>query len=209
MTYPQLSSPTLSVGDTGTRYLSLLRRGDQIRARTSCRRHVAVSRNKHHQKKEVAGVYLKQRDLCDQAKWSSQRWVQHESLCTIDLGNCKRSHVKKTVREGKGLTELSACTREFLAISRSTETSTASLASRRWSELDEVEVDMSRSVVRPVARCGVLYVQFHIMLCTVHVLIISCFSSHSSLSSSLRSHLFLLCILTGAFLPLPTLLVSL
>ena len=63
-----------------------------------------------------------------------------------------------------------------------------------------------RGPARSTLRCFV--VMFH-MLCTVHVLIISCFSSHSSLSSSLRSHLFLLCILTGAFLPLPTLLVSL
>ena len=40
-------------------------------------------------------------------------------------------------RDGKRLTELSACTREFLAISRSKETSTVS---RRWSELGAVEV---------------------------------------------------------------------
>jgi hypothetical protein len=51
------------------------------------------------EKKMVAGVYLKQRNLCDQAKWSSQRWVQHEGLCAVDLGNCKRSHVKKTQEE--------------------------------------------------------------------------------------------------------------
>ena len=48
----------------------------------------------------MAGIYLKQRNLCDQAKWSSQRRVQHESLCTVNLGNCKRSHVKKMGREG-------------------------------------------------------------------------------------------------------------
>jgi hypothetical protein len=41
------------------------------------------------------------------------------------------------LRDGKQLTELSACTREFLAISRSKETSTVS---RRWSELGAVEV---------------------------------------------------------------------
>lgn len=63
---------------------------------------------------------------------------------------------------GQGLTELSACTREFLAISRSTETSRASLAGRRWSELDEVEVDMSRSVVRPAALCGGCHVTCYV-----------------------------------------------
>ena len=41
------------------------------------------------------------------------------------------------LRDEKQLTELSACTREFLAISRSKDTSTVS---RRWSELRAVEV---------------------------------------------------------------------
>ena len=47
--------------------------------------------------------------------------------------------------DGTRLTELSACTREFLAISRSMETSIDSLAGRRWSEVGEVEVVMSRT----------------------------------------------------------------
>lgn len=101
--------------------------------------------------------------------------------------------------DGMRLTELSACTREFLAISRSMETSIDSLAGRRWSEVGEVEVVMSRwPLVRP-ADC-IMYSHSHI---------ISCFSSHSVLSSSLHSHLFLLPIPTEAFLPLPTLPISL
>ncbi len=99
--------------------------------------------------------------------------------------------------DGTRLTELSACTREFLAISRSMETSIDSLAGRRWSEVGEVEVVMSSQGRWSGPR---------IALCTV---VISCFSSRSVLSSSLHSHLFLLPIPTEAFLPLPTLPISL
>lgn len=69
----------------------------------------------------------------------------------------------------KGLTELSACTREFLAISRSTETSTVSLVGRRWSELGEVEVVMSRSAVRPAVRwlMDKVFCMLHIYTCYV------------------------------------------
>ena len=49
-------------------------------------------------------------------------------------------------RDGTRLTELSACTREFLAISRSMETSTVS---RRWSELGGVEVVISGHLSGP------------------------------------------------------------
>lgn len=62
----------------------------------------------------------------------------------------------KTTQRGNGkrLTELRACTREFLAISRSMETSTDSLAGRHWSELGKVdaEVVISKVGVRPAAR---------------------------------------------------------
>jgi hypothetical protein len=104
-------------------------------------------------------------------------------------------------KDRKQLTEFSACTREFLAISRSMETSTVSLAGRRWSELG-VEVVIS-GIVRPVARYlwtdGFIY----------DTLFIWCSSSHSVLSSSLHSHSFLLLVQTGAFLALPTSPVSL
>jgi hypothetical protein len=99
----------------------------------------------------MSDVYLEQRDLCDQTKWSSQRWVQHEGLRAVDLGNCKQSNVMK--RDRKGLTELRACTREFLAISLSMETSTVSLAGWCWSELGRVEAEVviSRIGVRAAA----------------------------------------------------------
>jgi hypothetical protein len=65
--------------------------------------------------------------------------------------------------DGMRLTELSACTREFLAISRSMETSMDSLAGRRWSEVGEVEVVMSRwPLVRP-ADCTMYSTSHHIV----------------------------------------------
>ena len=115
--------------------------------------------------------------------------------------------------DGKRLTELRACTREFLAISLSMETSMVSLAGRRWSELGKVEAEVVISEDQCPAR-GTFSQSYNVLLSlctgTVHILIniISCFSSHSVLFSSSRSHLFLLVIPTGAFLPLPTLPVS-
>jgi hypothetical protein len=103
--------------------------------------------------------------------------------------------------DGTRLTELSACTREFLAISRSMETSIDSLAGRRWSEAGEVEVVMSRTAGPARGLMSLHYVQSSSF--------ILCFSSHSVLSSSLHSHPFLLPIPTEVFLPLPTLPISL
>ena len=102
--------------------------------------------------------------------------------------------------DGMRLTELSACTREFLAISRSMETSIDSLAGRRWSEVGEVEVVMSggRWSGPRIALCTVTVINHIVFLLALCPFFLFAFASFPSTnpdgsfpSSSHSSNIFI------------------